>query len=57
MTDGYRLTQRIQHERRTIRTMRRARKYHATPASTTAASMDAARAIERCQRLRREQQG
>lgn len=57
MNDAYRLTQRIQHERRTIRTMRRARKYHATPASTAAATLDAQAALERCQRLRREQQG
>lgn len=56
MTDGYRLTQRIQHERRTIRTMRRARKYHATPASTAAATLDAMATLERCQRLRKEQE-
>ena len=56
MTDAYRLTQRIQHERRTIRPMRRARKYHATPASTAAATLDAMATLERCQRLRKEQE-
>ena len=55
MNDAHRLTQQIKHERQTIRTMRRARKYHATPASTAAATLDAQAALERCQRIRREE--